>query len=787
MSRETYEFVGKGVPVKDADQKVTGALSYATDFGVWRMAHGRILRSPHAHARIASIDTSKAEALPGVIAVLTHHDTPRLDWEAPWFNYRGKVLDGTARFVGDEVAAVAAESVEQAQKALALIEIEWDVLTPVLTVEDAAAEDAPQIRDEGNVRPPYLLEWGDLAIGEARADHSVECDIRFPSQQYAPLGRNACVAEWQGDHLTLWTGTQTPSEVKDGLQEALGVPQNRITVQALPTGSSFGSWWTNNFMLITALLAGKAGRAVRIELDNEECMATVKRRHEERSRARMGCDSDGNLTFLDMDHVIDNGAYGFKDDVGYTSPDLWNGIRNGRSRVTGINTNRVTAGCFRGVGDCTLSVAVERMADQLAERAGLDPVSFRIRNQISAGERFRSLEQFEAQALQASGGDLMSAVPPDLRDDWPKLFHLSSGSTLPMLRDGADRFRWNERFAGWGKPHHRDGPKRRAVGVGTGSHTCGVESEGNSSAIVRLNPDGSARVCCSVGRHGNGSETTQAQVAAEALGLPLDQVEVEAGNTDACPWSHGSIASNTMFRTGWATKAAALDARAQLLAIAAQACFGGADPAELDIRAGVISRTGANGDNRQFTVSDVLNLTRGDTHGQTSSITGVSRQPMPPTTAFARQFAVHFTEVEVDVETGEIKVLDYLALQDSGTIINPQVMKNQVIGGAICGLGYALYEELLFDHETGAVTNGNLLDYKVLRTGDFPPQAEVVFHKSYDNVGPYGARGAGESPMAAAIPAVCQAVYNATGVWVDIPMTPERVSIALSKVAGVRA
>lgn len=156
MNTETYHYVGKGVPVKDASQKVTGTLTYATDFGVYRMVHGRILRSPHAHARIVSLDTSKAKALPGVIAVLTHHEAPQLDWEAPWFNYRGKVLDGIARFVGDEVAAVAAETVEQAEQALALIEVEWDVLTPVLTVEDAAAEGAPQIRDEGNVRPPPL-------------------------------------------------------------------------------------------------------------------------------------------------------------------------------------------------------------------------------------------------------------------------------------------------------------------------------------------------------------------------------------------------------------------------------------------------------------------------------------------------------------------------------------------------------------------------------------------------------------------------------------------------------
>jgi len=567
--REKLSVVGKGVPVKDAASKVTGSLRYAVDMGIHRMVFGKILRSPHPHARVKAIDTSKAEALPGVIAVLTHHDTPRNNWEAAWFNYRGMVLDGVARFVGDEVAAVAAETEDIAESALELIDITWEILPHVFDMEEAAKADAPQIRAEGNVRPPFLVEWGDITRAEAESDFVVDCDIEFRSQQYAPLGRNACIAEWDNDKVTLWTSSQTPSEVKDGVHEALDMPQNKIRVQALPCGSSFGIWWSNNFMMVTVLLAKKAGRAVKIELSNEECMATVKRRHEERSRGRMGCTRDGKLTFLDMDHMIDNGAYGFKDDIGYASLELWNGIGNARCQITGVNTNRVTAGCFRGVGDCTMSVALERMADQLAEKAGLDPIQFRTRNQISAGDEFNSMKQYAADLKQEMNGDPLEFVAPELHHKWPKLFHLSSGSSLPMLEDGAERFRWNERFKGWGIPSSTQGAKRRGVGVGTGSHTCGVETEGNSSAVVRLNPDGSAKVFVSAGRQGQGSETTQAQVAAEALGLPLDMVETELGDTDSTPWGHGSIASNTMYRAGWATREAALDARQQVLDLAA--------------------------------------------------------------------------------------------------------------------------------------------------------------------------------------------------------------------------
>jgi xanthine dehydrogenase molybdenum-binding subunit len=313
--------------------------------------------------------------------------------------------------------------------------------------------------------------------------------------------------------------------------------------------------------------------------------------------------------------------------------------------------------------------------------------------------------------------------------------------------------------------------------VGTGAHVCGVEFEGATSAVVRINPDGSVKVFCSAGRQGQGSETTQSQVAAEALGVRYEDVEIETSETDACPWSHGSLASNTMYRIGWATRAAALHARRQLLAIAAREFFEGSEPSDLDIVDGVIRRARPAGSNVQVTISQALNTFRSDTLGQTSSITGRPDVPMPPATAFARHFAAHFAEVEVDIETGEIKLLDYLATQDSGTVVNPQVLKNQAIGGAICGAGFAIYEHLAFDPATGAIKNASLLDYKLLRAADFPHPAMVLFADSYDPVGPFG-----EAPIAAAISAVSQAVYDAIGVRVDLPMTPERVVRALGRI-----
>ena len=256
--------------------------------------------------------------------------------------------------------------------ALALIDVEYEVLPAVFDPEEAMKPGAPVLREEGNVRPAARIDWGDVEEGEAESDHVVECEIRFESQQAAPMGRNACIAEWSGDRVTVWTSSQTPSELRDGIHEAFGIPLSKVRVVALPSGCSFGAWWSSNFMLVTVLLARKVRRPVKIELTNAECIATVKRRHLEVSRGRMGCAADGSLTFASFDHVIDNGGYGFKDNVGFSCIDTWGRIRNGRFAVHGVNTNLVTAGCMRGVGDVTLGSCVERLADRLAEKVGMD-------------------------------------------------------------------------------------------------------------------------------------------------------------------------------------------------------------------------------------------------------------------------------------------------------------------------------------------------------------------------------------------------------------------------------
>jgi CO/xanthine dehydrogenase Mo-binding subunit len=398
----------------------------------------------------------------------------------------------------------------------------------------------------------------------------------------------------------------------------------------------------------------------------------------------------------------------------------------------------------------------------------MDPLAFRLKNHIRSGDPLRVVD------VGFSDLDELGELP----EDWPDLGILSSEALHECLVDGAEAFGWNEKWKGWGVPYTEKGPKRRAVGVATGIHCCGTEDEYGSSALVRVHADGSATLCVSMGRQGQGSETTQAQIASEALGIPLELVSVEAGDTEVCPPNHGSIASNTAFRTGFATWSAALHARDQLLEMAGKHYLN-LETAEMDIRDGVIIKLDDPG--VSITIDRVMSQLLPDTMTK-PVVVGRTNTPMPPGVTFVRHFSAHFVEVEVDIDTGEIKLLDYLAAQDSGTVLNPKVLENQVIGGAIMGSGFALHESLAFEKGTGKILNPGFLDYKVLRAPDFPLDPQVIFREPYDPVGPFGAKSAGESPACAPIPAISQAVYNAIGVWLDVPMTPERVLEALGKI-----
>ena len=748
--------VGKRVPLKDAYEKVTGSLKFAVDISLPGMLHAKVLRSPYAHAKIVKIDTSKAESLPGVEAVIIHKDVPQEEWMDGGFNYRGRVLDERVRFVGDEVAAVAATDVDIAEEALNLIEVEYEELPHVFDVEEAMKPDAPQVTPHGNVREPTVVEWGDMEQGFKEADLIVEHRTTMGAQQHAPLGLNACIASWEGDKLTIWTSTQTPFR-RDIIAEFLKTPLNKVRVIGLPTGGSFGLFWLNNFHFLPIFLAKKAGKPVKLELTREEVFATVKRREVTVTWVRLGAKKDGSFTAIHMKHCFDNGAYGFKNNPYQTTSDLWvRHAQHGKFEFYGVSTNLLTAGCMRGVGDLTMDFCMEQAIDKAAEQLGIDPLEIRLRNHARAGDPQRHDGYFYK----------MVGLPVPEKT-------LSSSGLDKCIKGGAKAIGWEENWKGWGKPLEVKGSVRRGLGMAAASHLCGERHIGAPSVIVKVNVDGSVHLLTGSGRMGQGVETTQAQIVAEELGVPIESITGTHGDTDTCPWAQPTTASTSAHLTGLATQAAATDAKRQICQLASKEL--GAEPENIDIKNGLVYVKGQP--QKAVPLADVT----AKRHPELSvrpTIVGSATKNVP-LTPIARMYMAHFVEVEVDTDTGKVKILKYVAAHDSGKIINPDVAENQVVSGVLQGCGFGLCESLIFDEDTGQVLNPNFVDYKILRALDMP-YPEVVFLEVIDPVGAFGIKGLGEGTTCPVPAAVSQAIYNAIGVRFNhVPITPEMVLRAL--------
>ncbi|MFC1846066.1 xanthine dehydrogenase family protein molybdopterin-binding subunit [Chloroflexota bacterium] len=769
-----FSIIGKRLPLKDAREKVTGSLQYAVDLNVVNTLHAKILRSPHAHANIVKIDTHKAESLPGVEAVITHKDVPTEEWREVGGNYRGRVLDKRVRFFGDEVAAVAARNKRIAEEALRLIQVEYKELPHVFDVEEAMKPDAPQVLEDGNVRTPVVFNWGDVDKGFKESDLVVELKTTMGTQQHGLLGRNACIASWEGDQLTLVTATQTPFACRDELSRFLKLHQNKVRVIALPTGPSFGAWYLNNFHLITVFLAKKAMKPVRLELTQEECFATVVRRERPVSWGKLGVRKDGSFVSMHIKHYYDNGAYCVKPDPHQSISEQWGGrTPHGRFEMHGVSTNLLTGAAMRGVGTLTMNFFMEQLIDVAAEKLNIDPVEIRLKNHTRAGERIRPMEPY----YKALGLPLQKET-------------LSSCGLEECIKKGADLIGWQKKWKGWGKPVEVRGPKRRGLGVAVNAYFSGVRAYGAPSVIVKVNRDGSVNLLTGIGRMGQGNDTTQAQIAAEELGVPFENIIGTHGDTATCPWSVPTVASSSAHVVGLATQAAAADAKRQLCELASGTL--GAQPEDLDIKNGIIyvkahpeksmsvnevvsqdmfaltTRAGI-----QSELAEMLSRINPD-HLPAPSIVGRGSKNVPPSPT-ALCFLAHFVELEVDIETGEIEILKYVSVQDSGTIINPDILENQVAGGIRQGSGIGLVENLIFDTKTGAVLNPNFLDYKILTSLDLP-DPKILFADTYDPVGAFGVKGGGEASVNCPAPAISQAVNNATGIRLNYaPITPDLI------------
>lgn len=749
----TFETIGKSVTRVDLRDKTTGAAKYASDLFLPNMAYGKVLRSPHPHARIISIDTSAAESLAGVRAVLTPFNAPT-GKVAPDVS----VLDTVVRFVGDEVAAVAAEDEDIAEEALKLIEVEYEVLPFVVNPKEAIKPGAPAIHPDGNLigGKPISLTRGDVSVGFEQADQIFEHSYSTPAHSGAALEPRAAVASWEGDKLTVWKSSRGVHGDKLILSIALDIPAENVRVVGMTMGAGYGNKDESRLAAITASLARLAGRPLKIELTREEEFVAGRHRHATSSTVKIGVKNDGTITAIHATTLMDTGAYlssgpGVVRRTGQGALYLYK-CPNVRYDGFLTYTNTPTAGSYRSLGAPQGHFALESTMDYAARALGIDPLEFRLRNHVpiegQVGERITPANQIlDAQPVE--GG-----LP------------FSSNGLHECLEKGAERFGWNNYSPSVdsANPH-----LKRGKGMSMFLYRGGVGTK--SIARAKLNSDGTVQIITGVMDVGEGALTALSQIAAEELGVPLDQIAITNGDTDVTPDAALTAGSTVTFSGGLAVQAASASLKRQVLERAQSLLE--SNIADLIIVAGNV--VDAANQSRNLSLANIADSLGDQVLEVEESITPGSKDYI------VNSFGAHFAEVEVDTETGNVKVLRYVAAQDSGRIINPRLATNQVEGAVSQMMGFTLNEHMVTDERNGVTLNASFLEHKSPTTVEYP-NVEVVFADVVDPLGPFGAKAIGEPPSVGVAPAIVSAIRNATGITLhSLPVSPDRILDALER------
>ena len=735
--------IGVSLPRRDLPEKLTGEAIYTADVRLPGMLHGAILRSPYAHARIIAVDASQAAGLPGVYAVLTPFDAPsgRVAPDMP-------ILDTKARFVGDEVAAVAAEDEDTARQALRLIEVTYEPLPFVTDPVEAMNPGAPRVHDGSNLvgGKPIALERGNVEEGFAQADRIFEDEFATQSHSGAALEPRAAVAAWEGERLTVWKSSRGIHADRLSLSLSLSIPRDNVRVIGPHMGAGYGNKDESRLAAITALLARRAGRPVKIELSREEEFVAGRHRHATTTRLRVGVRHDGTITAVHATTIMDTGAYlssgpGVIRRAGQGALYLY---RCANARYDGylVHTNQPSAGSYRALGAPQGHFALESLMDRVAEELGIDPLDFRLKNHVGPegqpGERVTPpTEVVDTQPVE--GG-----VP------------FSSNGLRECLEKGASAIGWRERRT---TPPDAPAGVRRGMGMSMFVYRGGPG--GRSIARMSLEPDGSVTLTTGLMDVGEGSLTVLPQVAAEALGVPYDLISVVSGDTRLTPEAPITAGSTATFSGGLAAKRAGERLKSRIVEAAAAQLESA--PEDFDIVDGVV----VDGTGQRMTLAQVAGLHPQRQLRVEASVDPGSREFV------VNSFGAHFAEVEVDTYTGAVSVLRFVAAHDSGRILNPNMAVNQVEGGVSQMLGFTLSEQMLTDARNGVTLNASFLEHKSPTILDSPP-IEVIFADVVDPVGPFGAKALGEPPSVGVAPAIANAIYDAIGVRVrELPITPD--------------
>lgn len=771
MSEQTFTVIGRRVPKLDAPDKARGRAVYGHDVRLPGMLHGRILYAEHPHARILHLDTSRAERLPGVRCVLTAADNPPVKFGYGKDNtpFKGDVV----RSLRDEVAGVVAVDPETAEEALSLIRVEYEPLPAVFSAEEALAEGAPLIHPErgSNVFQVYNYEHGDPAEGERQSDVVVEATFHLPYVTHACMETSVVVADYDPrGRLTLWSTTQIPFLLQRDLAEALDIDGSQIRIIQTAIGGAFGRGLDiYPYEPIAALMSRKAGRPVRLAFSRHEEFLASPVRQPVKVRVRAGATREGDLTFRDVEALLDIGAYVSWGSVTplvmmETTASLYK-VPHARFKATCVYTNNPITGAMRGYGNPQSTFFVETIMDRLAEALGMDPVAFRVRNAnepnsvTPQGLVITSCGLKECLQAVAAAADRGSRVT---RDATP-----TTGRGDGRPADGRAR-----------------STKRRGIGfaatlnVGGGARI--YRSDG-CGAVVKVDDFGHVTLVTGATEIGQGSETVLAQIVAETLGVRPEDVSVINTDTDVKPWDVGVHASRTTFIAGNAAYLAARQARDQIFETAAELL--GAAPEDLEAREGMVRVR--HDPERAIPLAKVVRRRHFREGGTIVVGEGwydpptklVDKATYKGNISAAYGFGAQMAEVEVDIETGQVRVLRLVCANDVGRAINPMTVEGQIEGGAHMGLGYALTEELLVDR--GRILNPNFTDYRLFTAADMP-EIETIIVETDDPGGPFGAKGVGEMGGTPTAAAIANAIFDAVGVRLtELPMTPERILRAL--------
>ncbi|QDR82175.1 xanthine dehydrogenase family protein molybdopterin-binding subunit [Sporomusa termitida] len=757
------QYVGKAVAKTDAIAISTGKPVYTEDLAPADALVVKILRSPHAYARIKAIDLTKAYAVQGVECILTYKDVPQVRFTLAGQSYPEPspydrlILDQVVRYVGDEVAIVAAVDEKTATAALKKIKVKYEVLEPVLDFEQAIGhrsvvhpEDdlhcnfAIGMDKDRNICSTHRVEAGDVE------QELKNCDIVIEETYYTQAQAHAMMETFRAftylDHtgrLVIVSSTQVPFHIRRHVARALELPASRVRVIKPRIGGGFGGKQTGAGEVFAGLVTLKTGRPALFIYSRTETFTCTTSRHAMRLKLRLGADKDGFIRALDIENLSDTGAYGEHASTTFmvcgdkTLP-LYNKTRAVRYHGHAVYTNKMPAGALRGYGATQGTFALESAVNKLAARLNMDPAELRLKNLIREGE---TCLVYEGKTLGSSTLDR-------------------------CIQKGKALIGWDEKYP---RRVLADG-KVRAIGMAVTMQGSGIAGIDTASIEIRLNDDGSYTLLTGSTDMGTGSDTVLAQIAAEVLATSLDNILVHAADTDVSPYDPGSYASSTAYVTGMATLQAAEELKQKIIDQGTK---------QLALTPGQLSFDGENltalDGSKSMSLEKLAELmVLGAGKRQLTGFATYGSPISPP------PFIAGFAEVEVDPGTGVIELLDYVAVVDCGTVLNANLARIQVEGGIAQGIGMAMYEDVRYD-ERGQMQTNTFMQYKIPCRKDVG-KITVAFEASYEPTGPFGAKSVGEVVINTPPPAIAHAVYNAVGVTVTrLPITPEKVFMGMKR------